>query len=791
MAPTASIVQTAPRFTEHEASHIATTLYGLTVTATALPSERDQNFLLRDASGGRFVLKIANAGEAVTVLDLQNQVIRFLAGRVTPLTFPRLVPTRAGADMESVEASSGRKHVVRLLTWIDGVCLAKTQPHGRDVLSSLGRALAHIDAALVEFSHPAAHRAFHWDLRQAGAARELVALLPDPRRPVVERVFAEWSKIDWDALRQSTIHNDANDYNVLVGPAEGVTAILDYGDLVHTATVCELAIALAYVMLEKPDPIAAAARVVTAYHEVYPLTAAEVDALYTLALTRLCCSLCYAAQQTRDAPDNEYLSVSNTPAWSLLERLADMSPEWPRQVFRFACGLPVAPVNDVTNVTNVTSVTDARSVRTEDLLSSRARHIGQALSLSYRSPLHIVCGSRQYLYDVDGRRYLDCVNNVAHVGHSHPYVVRAAGGQMSVLNTNTRYLHRHLIEYAERLVATLPPPLSVVYLVCSGSEANELALRMAREYTGHHDVVVVDGAYHGNSSALIDLSPYKFDSPGGHGCPPYVHKVPIPDVYRGEHRGESAGFLYAAHVADAAQQSAGVAAFFCESALSCGGQVVLPPGYLRESYEAIRAAGGVCVADEVQTGFGRAGTHFWMFETQGVVPDIVTLGKPIGNGHPIGAVVTTPGISAAFANGMEYFNTFGGNPVSSATALAVLDVIRDEELQGHALQAGEHLIRGLQQLQEAHALIGDVRGTGLFLGIELVRNRETQAPADHEAAAVIERMKERGVLLSTDGPYHNVLKIKPPLVFSRVDADVLLNQLDDVLSEPGITRPPT
>jgi 4-aminobutyrate aminotransferase-like enzyme len=375
------------------------------------------------------------------------------------------------------------------------------------------------------------------------------------------------------------------------------------------------------------------------------------------------------------------------------------------------------------------------------------------------------------------------VNNVAHVGHGHPQVVRAVSEQMAILNTNTRYLHQNIIEYVERLTDTLPEPLSVVYLVCSGSEANELALRLARAHTRGEEVIVVDGGYHGNSNALIDISAYKFDGRGGHGRPSYVHKVPMPDVYRGPHRELGAGMRYARHVADAARESGGLAAFFCESALGCGGQIILPPGYLAESYAAVRAAGGVCVADEVQTGFGRAGSHFWTFETQNVVPDIVTLGKPIGNGHPLGAVVTTPEIAQSFANGMEYFNTFGGNPVSCAAGLAVLDVIRDEELQNNAAEVGDYLKHGLQQLQSKHSLIGDVRGIGLFIGLELVRDRGTLEPADWEAALLVERMKDRGILLSTDGPFHNVIKIKPPIIFSKADADVVSTQLNIALQE--------
>jgi 4-aminobutyrate aminotransferase-like enzyme len=304
--------------------------------------------------------------------------------------------------------------------------------------------------------------------------------------------------------------------------------------------------------------------------------------------------------------------------------------------------------------------------------------------------------------------------------------------------------------------------------VCSGSEANELALRLARAHTGRNGVIVVDTAYHGNTSALVDISPYKFNGPGGRGCPAHVQVVPMPDVYR--------GVPYSGTVAGAAAQGS-VAAFICESALGCGGQIILPPDYLREAFAAVRRAGGVCIADEVQTGFGRAGSHFWMFETQGVIPDIVTMGKPIGNGHPMGAVVTTPEIAASFANGMEYFNTFGGNPVSCAVGLAVLNVIREEGLQENARATGDYLMAGLRELARRNPLIGDVRGQGLFIGIELVRSRETLEPAAAEAETLVNRMKDRGILLSTDGPCHNVIKIKPPLVFGRAHANMLLDAL--------------
>jgi 4-aminobutyrate aminotransferase-like enzyme len=430
----------------------------------------------------------------------------------------------------------------------------------------------------------------------------------------------------------------------------------------------------------------------------------------------------------------------------------------------------------------------------ERLRTERRRRLGPNLSLSYREPLAIVRGWGASLYDEDGRIYLDMVNNVAHVGHGHPRVVRAAARQMAVLNTNTRYLHPSIVRYAERLAATLPEPLSVCFFVCSGSEANELALRLARAATGGRDVVVLDGAYHGNTQALVDVSPYKHAGPGGEGAPPWVHVVPMPDDYRGLYRREdpARGAKFAAHVGEAVGRIRASgrtpAAFLCESLLSCGGQIVLPPGYLAATYAHARAAGAVCIADEVQVGFGRVGPAFWGFQTQGVVPDIVTLGKPIGNGHPLGAVVTTPEIAAAFSNGMEYFNTYGGNPVSCEVGLAVLDVLRDERLPDRALSVGARLEAGLRRLAERHPIVGDVRGLGLFLGIELVLDRETRAPAPRQAAYVVERMKDHGILLSTEGPDHDVIKMKPPLVFSEADADRALEAYDRVLSEDFVAR---
>jgi 4-aminobutyrate aminotransferase-like enzyme len=425
---------------------------------------------------------------------------------------------------------------------------------------------------------------------------------------------------------------------------------------------------------------------------------------------------------------------------------------------------------------------------TAALLATRRRLIGPSLRIGYRQPLHLVRGTMQYLFDSAGRRYLDAYNNVPHVGHCHPEVVRAATEQLALLNTNTRYLHENLERFAVALTATLPEPLRVCYFVNSGSEANELALRLARTHTRATDLIVLEAAYHGNTTTLIDISPYKANGPGGQGCPPWVHVAPLADVYRGQHKSADpqAGTKYAQALGDFIGQLAAdrkpLCGYIAESCPSVGGQLLFPHGYLAAVYAQVRAAGGVCMADEVQTAYGRLGNHFYGFEQQRVVPDIVVFGKPIGNGYPLGAVVTTAEIAASFNNGMEFFSTFGGSTVSCAVGAAVLEIVNRDGLQAHAGKVGAHLLAGLRVLATRHELIGDVRGSGLFLGVELVSNRATLAPAAHAAAEVVNRMREAGVLIGTDGPYHNVLKIRPPLPFGSEDADVLVECLDQALA---------
>lgn len=416
-----------------------------------------------------------------------------------------------------------------------------------------------------------------------------------------------------------------------------------------------------------------------------------------------------------------------------------------------------------------------------DILSVRRRNYGYNAALSYDEPLTIVRGGGTYLFDHNGVQYLDCVNNVAHLGHCHPKVTAAVCDQLWMVNTNSRYLHPLLTRYTTRLLEKFPEDLKVLYLVNSGSEANDLALRIAQHYRpGAQHVVVMAGAYHGHTSSLIPLSPYKFWGPGGQGQANWVHVLPAPDIYRGENL--DGGALARAVVDEVHEAGGRVCAFFCESIISCGGQLMLPEGYLQAVYKVMREEGALCVADEVQCGFGRVGSSFWAFEGQGVVPDIVTLGKPIGNGFPLGAAVVKEQIAQTFCSGMDYFNTFGGCTAACAAGLSVLEVLEDEGLQYHAAHVGQYLMTELQKLTEEFPdIVGDVRGLGLFLGVEIVRDAHHKTPAPRAAKWIKEEMKRRGVLLSTDGPFENVIKIKPPMVFGQVEADLLARELRSTL----------
>jgi 4-aminobutyrate aminotransferase-like enzyme/Ser/Thr protein kinase RdoA (MazF antagonist) len=747
--------------------------FDLTGHITRLPGEND-NFQIEIPDGRRYVLKLT--GEAFTseILELEQLAIEHVHAANIGLDVPRLVTTCTGATEATYRQPDGTSLQARLFEFVPGTPWGEAGPASPSQLHDLGRMLGALDLALADFEHPAAHRTHRWDLASAAQHRGKVVFLADSgQRRIVEWMFHFYSACavpQLPALPHAIIHADANDENVLVHDKR-VTGLLDFGDCVYNPVICELATALAYAMLDQTDPLTAGASVVAGYHAVRPLLEDELTVLYPLICGRLCITATVAAERRQIDPDHPTWFVTEARAWNLLEQLASIAPV--DAAAQLAAGIDLETPSDF-------------GASIDSLLEKRERRISRALSVAYRAPLKMVRGAGQYLYDHRGRPFIDLVNNVCHVGHCHPRVVEAGQRQMARLNTNTRYLYDALTEYAERLCATLPEALDTCFFVNSGSEANELALRLAMNHTGRRDILVVDGAYHGSTARLVEISPYKFKGAGGSGQPaPWVHVVPMPDGYRGMYKGHGreTGVMYGDEVGRViAESDMPVAAFIVEPILSCGGQIVPPEDYLKTAFSHVRATGGVCIADEVQIGFGRVGKHFWGFELQGASPDIVVMGKPIGNGHPMAAVVTTREIAESFATGMEYFSTFGGNPVSCAIGLAVLDVIRDERLQEHALEVGTRLKEGLRSLIDNHPLIGEVRGEGLFIGVELVSDRDTLEPAAQEADELVNRMMARGMLLSTDGPLHNVIKIKPPMVLNADDVDMTVRGLDDALA---------
>jgi 4-aminobutyrate aminotransferase-like enzyme/Ser/Thr protein kinase RdoA (MazF antagonist) len=762
-------------FLESDIQQLAKQHYGLTVSAKALNGYDEQNFLLTGSDGKKYIFKVATDEHGLHFLGAQVRIINHLAKSAVANRLQQFVLNTEGRELTTL-VIQGKNYYLRILSYLEGIFWVDAPLRSDALHLDLGRFLGQMDEALKNFSHPAMHRHYTWDISTATDTNYKLHCITNHERRRIAGYFLLQFETEvmpvLASLRHAYAHNDANDYNVLVN-GNNVCGLIDFGDMVYTALVNNVAVACTYAMLNSDDPLHAAALVVKGYDEVYQLTQQELELLYYLIAARLCISVTQSAYNASLSSDNEHHFITEKPAWDLLYKLIRINPIKAQNSFKAACGLKEL-------------VGDADYTQ---LLADRKTLVGRNLSIGYKQNIKVIKAALQYLYDDKGNTFVDCVNNPSHVGHCHPVVVKAMQKQIAVLNTNTRYLSDHIVNYAKRLIATLPPGLNVCYFTNSGSEANDLAVRMSRHFTKQKDIIVLDHAYHGTSTVAMEMSPYKFDGKGGFGKQPWIHKAINPDMYRGPYRYGDAdgGNKYAADVQRIIEelkvQGKAPAVFICETLLGVGGQIPLPPNYLKEVYKHVRAAGGVCIADEVQVGFGRVGDAFWGFELQGVVPDIVVMGKPIGNGHPLAAVVVSSEIADAFNNGMEYFNTYGGNPVSMVTGLAVLDVIEKEQMQQHAKEVGEYLMAGLRRLMEKHPMISDVRGHGLFIGAEMVKNRQTLEPALPEIDIVVEKVKAKGYLLSTDGPLHNVLKIKPPMPFNKQNADELVQYLDEALAE--------
>lgn len=761
-------------------STLVETQYGLPNTLVRLAGE-NENYMVTTPNNERFVLKLADPETTDGMMEIEHLAVERLMDSGLDINLPRVRPTRSGGISARMMTDKGHLLRGRLLEFVPGKAWGSCLPAGPARLEDLGRTIARINKTMEVIVHPDARRTHPWDLARADQHRSGISLIDNPdQRKILERIFHFYAAIarpGFSNLTQSLIHGDINDDNVLVAE-DRVAGMLDFGDCLENPVICDLAIALAYHTLDEKDPLEAGAVMVGAYHRVRPLSREELTLLFPLMCTRLAVSVIISAQRRLIDPHRESWFVSEERAWKKLAFFDRIPPA--------EAGIHLA------SKTGLTLYGD-RGRPAAALMEQRARFMGPSLAVSYQTPLKLLQGKGQYLYDDHGRPFLDLYNNVCHVGHCHPRVVQAGQAQMARLNTNTRYLYDGLTDYAQKLTATLPRELDTCFFVNSGSEANELALRMAKTITAQENILVVEGAYHGHTAAMIDISPYKFMGKGGRGRPKsWVHVVPLADGYRGRYKGQGqeAGKAYGDEVGKIIQQIKGpIAGFITEALLSCGGQMIPPKDYFKTAFAHVRAANGLCIVDEVQTGFGRTGSRFWAFELQEVVPDILVMGKPMGNGHPMAAVVTRRDLAQRFANGMEFFATFGGNPVSCAIGMAVLEVIEEENLQDNARLVGQHLLDGLLALKNHHPLMGDVRGIGLFIGIELVLDLQNLTPAAPQAIDLVNRLKERGILTGTDGPFSNVIKIKPPMVITLEDADMFLRIFSDELTDIEKTTP--
>ncbi len=1000
--------------------------FGLvTRSARDLPGERDRNFCIDANDGKQYLLRFYRPDESIDFLRGQVSALQ----RLSDLSVPQWIEAKGGEIVCEKFEQGGNAIAcfVGLMSWLDGKPWAQLRSADSQVPEQLGRLLGRMQQRWHVWSHPGLQRDFVWDLAQAKhvvtARRELIT--DSEQSQWIEKCLQRFERDVTPVaaqFRRGVIHNDANDYNVLVQcdwqseETWKISGLIDFGDMLVSWTINDLAIAIAYAVLDEPRPLKVAAQIVRGYHQIWPLEEIEVAALWSLVTMRLATSICMSAEQQSARPDDPYLSISQLPIQRTLPRLLSISNElataylrwsigweaisgmqsvenrlrekrkdmqsllertwvpseiaiidwsidsdlWsgdprmvvdelqssvdqvlhreqaslgtggygePRPVYAgdqfivdgqpfgnrrtihlgldlfaeagtwihaplagrvyrvaeidapFDYGGVVMLVHTLDSADTNLEIDNKESLqfytvyghlsrasvrqlmigqsiasgeafvqlgtadenggwpphlhlqllvsdlglgvdfpgvatadewefwrqisrdpneiaqlpktcltRPEPVLAEtqlrRQQYFGPSQRLSYRDPLHLVRGWRQYLFDNSGRRYLDAYNNVPHVGHAHPYVVSATCRQMQKLNTNTRYLSEVSHRYAEKLLSYFPSGLDTCFLLSSASEANELALRLARIYTGRQDLIVTEGAYHGHTNTLIDISPYKHRGPGGQGPPTWVHEVLLADDYRGPYRrGEpELASRYAESVQEILkrQQQLGhpVGAMIVETCPSVAGQLFFPPGYLTRVDEMVRQAGGLMIADEVQTGLGRLGNCFFAFERDSLVPDIVVLGKPIGNGHPLAAVITRREIAQAFDNGMEFFATFGGNTVSCAAGLAVLEVLEQEAMPQNAACVGHWIQQQFVDLAARYEIIGDVRGSGYFQGLELVLDRDARQPASRHAAHIVNRMRGAGILWGVDGLLHNVLKFRPPMCFDQADAEKFIECLD-------------
>ncbi len=729
-------------------------VFGIKTTKIVPLSGYDnRNYCVYDAHQ-KWILKTYTDCSQRPILEAECEALDFLSQQAD-FTLQCPQPQRtATQDFVAEVVLDDKPQLIRLLSFVEGAFLGDCPPT-RQRYTHLGIRLGELNQKLAKWTSPVIQaRQWAWNMGSFTLIKPNINLLEQPAQRMAHYFIQHYEEVvvpQLSHLPKTTLYNDANEWNILCEQEE-IIGMIDFGDLAYGPRIHDLAVAMVYAAYDKEDPLDWACLVLQGFHQVQALQPEEIKLLYHSMALRLCMSLCNSAVAKTTQPENTYATYSEKYALKMLNHWLACGPLGAEKAFLKAVGLKYKPPAD-----------------TEQLLESRKRVLSDALSVSYQKPIPMNQAAFQYMYAADGSTFLDAYNNIPHVGHHHPVVVEAAQRQLAKLNTNTRYLYPELQTYAEALLAHFPKPLDKVFLVNSGSEASDLAIRIARSYTGQKSVVVMEHGYHGNTQTGIEISDYKFSHPKGMGQQAHIIKLPLP---------KSTDPLTTS-IASAknilAKQQEPAAAFISETILGCAGQVPLPEGYLQQLYPLLRQQGSLCIADEVQTGFGRLGDYFWAFEQQGVIPDLVVLGKPMGNGFPMGAVVTTSAIAERFAQGVEFFSSFGGNPVSCVVGKAVLEVLKEEQLPQNAQLTGEYFMAQLRNLQKEFSTIHEVRGQGLFLGVEL---RDPKGrPHTRLAQKIKNELREKHILISTAGPYDHILKSKPPLCFDKANVDQVIDRL--------------
>jgi len=773
---------TPPTLADNELATIARQYFGLEGERKSLAGERDQNTRITTATGEQFVLKISSSDEDPGSVDFQIKALLHLAEVDHTLPVPRIRLSLDGKTSVTIKASGGQSHIVRVLSYLPGNSYEQVAPLDLQGLRKVGVLEARVNKGLRGFFHPHADHFMPWDITSGTLQNQSLhdtskAYFSSHIRPVLNR----WQAIQEHQLKQlpaQVIHYDGHNENLLWSEDgnKELAGLIDFGDLIYGPAIMDLAIAFSSFLTEqitlsgKAGWISNAIALMQGFNSVRPLQEEELEVLLDMTLARLALSILLFDFRIKHSKDQAFIETIKQYRETHLKTIevilaADSSKVLNR--FRTACGFP-AQYDDS---------------RYDELLARRNNVLSPSYSHFFDRPLHIVRGKGVWLWDAAGHKYLDCYNNVPSVGHCHPYVVNALTAQIRTLNTHTRYLHETVIELSERLIELMPPGLDRVFVVCTGTEANDLAAQIARTYTGNNGLLVTESSYHGNSELVSQLSrcDHRGETP-----PDYVGVFEPPNTYRGPYLGSKTAQQYADllgnEVAKLQQTEQGVAACMIDSSFDANGILIPPPGYCNRIDSKVNSAGGLMIYDEVQSGYCRMGDHFWGFMDYEAKPDIVTMGKPMGAGHPVAAVVTTSEIADQFAERYSYFNTFGGNPVAASAALAVLDVIRDERLLDNSHQVGKYLAEGLRDIESRFEFVGHLQGKGLFWGLDLVKDPVSKEPDQARALLASEKMRDRGTLLGSTGRYGNVLKIRPPLIFSRENANQLLSTLDDVLS---------